>query len=479
MYRKSKEEMNQPQIFNILNEGKMAAFDVHPVLEKTQTDEGTGVTFNRDVLDQKVGEDSDLLALVVDIGTTTLVVSLVDIEKGREVASKTGENPQREYGDDVLTRITYIQEHEKGLQTMQRNVLQLIEDLGQELCQEHEYEAESVYSIFVSGNTIMNHIIMGISPVSLGVSPYTLQFKDSQKASFEEIGLRAFGKGVFQTLPNISAFVGGDVTAGIISTEIYKSDETKLFVDVGTNGEIVLIKDGQLYSTSCAAGPAMEGMGISSGMTARQGAIEEAKFVEDRLELQTINHEDPIGICGSGILALVREFLKVGLIIPRGNIAKADQVPASLQPYLMEDVKGLWVDKKHDVYLTQQDIRKIQLAKGAILSGIQYLLKESEVEPEEIDQCYIAGQFGSYVSPESFTQVGILPQALRDKVDYVGNTSKSGAFMIAMNQELYQSMDELIADVRHIELSLLDDYDRVFAYATFFPEREVTEHVSN
>jgi uncharacterized 2Fe-2S/4Fe-4S cluster protein (DUF4445 family) len=471
MFRKSDEEMNQPKIFNILNEGKMAAFDVHPVLEKNQTDQGTVITFDGNDIDQHYEEESDLLALIVDIGTTTIVVSLVDVEKGVEISSKTGENPQREYGDDVLTRITYIQEHEAGLETMQKSVLQLIEDLGTALCEEHNYEAEAVYGIFVSGNTIMNHIIMGVSPVSLGISPYTLQFKDSQQADFEEMGFSVFGKGVFQTLPNISAFVGGDVTAGIISTEIYKSTETKLFVDVGTNGEIVLIKNGQLYSTSCAAGPAMEGMGITCGMTARQGSIEEAVFENGELKLQTINDEDPVGICGSGILALIREFLKVGLIIPRGNIAKPNQVPEKYHAYLMEDVKGLWVDKAHNIYLTQQDIRKIQLAKGAILSGIQYLLKESELEPEAIDQCFIAGQFGSYVSPESFTRVGILPKVLEDKVDYVGNTSKSGAFMVAMNQELYHKMDDMIADVRHIELSLLDDYDRVFAYATFFPER--------
>lgn len=443
----------------ILQTGSMIDFEMDPVVHK----ENGMVYFNHQPI-QTARSNQAVLCLVVDIGTTTVIVSLIDCVSHEEIASKSDLNPQRQYGQEVLSRITHVQQYgDEGLKELQRMIVKTIESLGKELCTENGYHPEDIFAIFTASNTVMDHLLMGESPIGLGVAPYEMAFKNRQARYFKEVGIETLGRGVIVSLPNVSAFVGGDIVAGMISTGIYAHNGCELFIDIGTNGELILEKEGKLYSTSCAAGPALEGMNISCGINAQDGAIEEAKMEDSTLRLQTISEQPAIGICGSGILAIVREFLQAGLILKSGNIIKADAVPDKLAHFLVADKKALWVDKDLGIYITQKDIRQIQLAKGAIISGIHFLLRESGVTAEEIDRVYIAGQFGSYLSADSLTVVGLLPEVLHERIEYVGNTSKSGCYMVAMSKGLYNELDHIVSNVHHIELSVLTDFDRVFA----------------
>lgn len=467
--------VNENKEFEILSDGSMAAFDINPVLHHRP---GTNPFDPMDIGGVYLGDqfleiqtkNQKLLSLVIDIGSTTISASLVDNKKGVEIAHKSGLNPQRQYGDDVISRATFIMGNEEGLEILQGLVLKQIKNLAQELIEENNYEATDLYAVFVASNAIMNHILVGLSPAPLARSPYQLQFEGKKTLDFSEIDMKEFGKGKLVVIPNITAFVGGDLTAGIISTEIYKSKDTELLIDIGTNGELVLSHEGQMYSTSCAAGPALEGMGISCGVTAQPGAIEETKAEDGQLILQNINSQPSIGICGSGVLAVIREFLKTGLINYRGNIQKQEKVSENLHHFYVEGQKALWVDREQNIFISQKDIRQLQMAKGAILTGIESLLDFAEVDTDDIKKVYIAGQFGSYLSPDSLTQVGLLPSAFHDKIHYVGNTSKSGCFMISLNKEIYEKVDGLVRGIKHLSLTTVEKFDLLLAQATLFPK---------
>ena len=473
--RKFANLVNENKEFEILSDGSMAAFDTDPVLHHRPGKDSfnpmdIGGIYLGDRFLETHTKNQKLLSLVIDIGSTTISASLVDNKKGVEIAHKSGLNPQRQYGDDVISRTTFVIENEEGLDILQGLVLEQIKSLAKELIEENNYETTDLYAVFVASNAIMNHILLGLSPVPLARSPYQLQFAGKKSLDFSDVNMKEFGKGKLVAIPNITAFVGGDLTAGIISTEIYKSKGTELLIDIGTNGELILTHEGKMYSTSCAAGPALEGMGISCGVTAQPGAIEEARFEDKQLILQNINHEPSIGICGSGVLAIIREFLKMGLINYRGNIQKQDKVSEDLHHFYVEGQKALWVDQEQGIFISQKDIRQLQMAKGAILTGIECLLDFAEVEADDIEKVYIAGQFGSYLSPDSLTQVGLLPSIFHDKIHYVGNTSKSGCFMISLNKEIYKKMDGLVRGIKHLSLTTVENFDLLLAQATLFPK---------
>lgn len=474
------EEAGQEDM-QILLTGQQADFTLAPLVEQGPLDtEGlgaaaqdlVGIAFDGTVLDKRPAQDG-LYAGVVDIGTTTIAVSLVDLLAGQVLTSKSQLNPQRAFGDDVMTRISAVQADPKNLAAMQEEVLTVIRSLGRDLCLEAGLDPSQMYAFMVAGNAVMNHLLLGVSPVSIGLSPYELGFQKTQVKSFQELGLDSvFGAGRLVTLPNISAFVGGDLTAGLLATNLRAEAATSLLLDIGTNGEMLLKHEGQVYSTSCAAGPALEGMNISCGMQAQSGAIEEAQMKGSRLRCVKIKHKPALGLCGSGLLAVVREFLRTGLITSRGNIVKASQVPADLAHFLVPGERALWVEKRRNIRLTQRDVRQLQLAKGAILSGVQCLLRAAGVSAGDVEKVYIAGQFGRHLEEGSLLGVGLLPQDFQGKVAYVGNTSLSGSVMALLDRKLYRAMDQLTQDVRHVELSFLDDYDRVFAYASLFPKED-------
>ncbi len=418
-----------------------------------------------------------LYGLAVDIGTTTVVASLVDLKTGREPAVRSAINPQKSRGFDVLSRLSFIMEHPgHGLPALQRAVVDCLNELAEEACREAEAEADinAVYAVIVAANTAMTHILLGIDPSSLGMTPFTPVSTAAKKLPAAEVGLRA-GKGAsLYCLPSVSGFIGADIVAGIHVAGLRTRPETVLFVDIGTNGEIVLSHGGRLYACSCAAGPALEGMNISCGMRAAPGAVEDVRITEGGLALKTIGDAPPAGLCGSGVLSAVREFLRIGLIRPRGNLVKERELAGNdpRRAHLCSrDGKPAFrlAADGTCLYITQKDIRQVQFAKGALLSGILSLLKQSGLTVGGIDRVFIAGQFGAHLPASSLTGCGIIPKALGEKIAYLGNTSKSGALMALLSTAARREMESLAGDVDYLELSSLEGFERTFVECLDFP----------
>lgn len=419
---------------------------------------------------------ADIYAAAVDIGTTTVVMSLLDLNTGRELGTCSCINPQTQYGFDVLTRISHVVEYpQRGLEDLRRSIVSALNNLLAELCPKCGVAQDRVYAFSVAANTAMEHILLGVSPVSLGRSPFRPVFTEGREVPADAVGLKANPAATLYCLPAVSAYIGSDIVAGAYAAGLHEATDTTLFIDIGTNGEIILAHEGRLSACSCAAGPALEGMNITCGMRAAPGAVEAVKADSGCINLRTIQDSNPVGLCGSGILSAITEFLRIGAVTARGNIVK----PATLSPddplrrYCCEwkGKPALCLSAEHDLYITQKDIRQVQLAKGALLSGFLVLLEENGLCLKHLDRVLIAGQFGAHLPVESLVGCGIIPQDAVEKVVYLGNTSKSGACLALLSEESRGAMERLADRVSFLELGTLPDFDRRFVACLDFPSR--------
>ena len=428
--------------------------------------------------------------VAVDIGTTTVVMSLIDLATGEELANASDINAQKHFGLDVLTRITYEYDHgEEGIRALQKAIVDSMNAMLDEMCEavraEHGDIREEIQEIVVAANCTMTHMLLGVDARSIGRAPYAPVFKEAQDVPASSIGLKAGTQTRLYCLPQVSSYIGADIVAGAYVCELKKQKGNVLFIDIGTNGEIVLASGGTLLSCSCAAGPALEGMNISCGMRAAEGAIEELRLTEQGVKITTIAGKEPAGLCGSGILAAVRELLGNGFLKKTGafvavdalgdddwrrTILRVEQTDAEAGAARGKKREAVvWKDKNAEILVTQDDVRQVQLAKGAILSGFTALLKKAGITMEELDQVLIAGQFGAHLPAESLVGVGILPQDVKEKITYVGNSSKTGAYMALMSQNARKEMEILAAEIEYFELAETTDYERMFAECMRFP----------
>ena len=420
-------------------------------------------------------EFQDGYGVVIDIGTTTVVTALIDRKTGEELANASMINAQKHFGLDVLTRITYEYEHpEDGVQKLQRAIVDSINEMISEICKEAAVDKKEINEIDVAANCTMMHMLLGVDARSIGRSPYQPVFKDAQTLSAKEIGLDAGENTKLYCLPQVSAYIGADIVAGAYVCELRKEKGNVLFIDIGTNGEIVLASHGRLLCCSCAAGPALEGMNISSGMRAAEGAVEDVKITEQGIRLKTIDDQEPAGICGSGILAVVKELLRTGIVKKTGVFIKKDKLDESDYRYPMIRMNGTkreFVLHEHPLLLvTQGDVRQVQLAKGAILSGFTALLNKAGISMEDLDKVMIAGQFGAHLPADSLIGAGILPEAVKDKLMYVGNSSKTGAYMALLSEHVKKEIEELAGHMEYMELAETENYERIFTESMIFPE---------
>lgn len=418
----------------------------------------------------------DGYGISMDIGTTTVALSLIDLSNGETLAEESMVNMQKNYGLDVLTRISYSDDNEDGLAKLQEAIVGPINSMIYEVCQEAKIKPSQIKDIIVGANTTMAHLLLGVDPGSMGKFPYKPEFTELREVRAESIGIEAGPDTKVITLPHVSAFIGSDVVAGAYVADMENTEGHELFIDIGTNGEIVLEKDDELYACSAAAGPALEGMNISCGMRAAPGAIEDVRITEKGVELKVIDDEEPIGICGSGILAVVKELLRVGLVTSRGAFVKKEDLSLNDYRYNMIRLDGrkreFVMDEKRNLVITQEDIRQVQLAKGAILSGFVALLNEAGIGMEDLDVVYVAGQFGAHLPKESLVGTGILPPQVKDKIKYLGNSSKTGAYMALMNEDIRADMDRLAKKIKFLELAVLDNYERIFVESSLYPKYE-------
>ena len=415
------------------------------------------------------GDDGSGIA--VDIGTTTIVVYLVNLGTGMTLAATSAINPQTSFGADVISRISYIGDDPDKLSQLQRAVTKRINSLIKEVFSKTGRKPSAKDSMAVAGNTTMEHIFAGVSPESIGRSPFESQFYDSLELEASELGINA-EKGVkVKLLPNIYGFVGGDIVSGIIYTGMHKSKELSLLVDIGTNNEMVLGNNDFMLCCSAAAGPALEGAKIKMGMRAAPGAIDSVKKNGRGISITTIGDMPPVGICGSGLVDAISELLKVGVITESGRFADEEE----LEEHLSSRFKGkkgkdfsfiLAAEGEYgsnpEVGITQKDIREIQLAKGAIAAGAQILLDVAGKKLDDIKSVYLAGAFGNYIDIENAVRISILPDVPRERIHPVGNSAGAGACLMLKDPSLWDTAADIIKRAEHIELASHKDFQEIF-----------------
>lgn len=461
---------------SIVNALSLDSIDIS-VLENTPPFYGkaTGVFSNNTLIAIESQDTSDLIyGVAVDIGTTTVVASLVNMVNGKEIASASIINPQKKFGLDVLTRITYALDNpETSTKNLQYEIVNGINEMILEICSKSGVNKSNIYEISIAANCTMLHFLLGVDSSSIGRSPFAPAFVKSKNVPASSIGINVNSTCRLYCLPSVSAYIGADIVAGAYVCELHKSEDNVLFIDIGTNGEIVLSNKGRLLSCSCAAGPALEGMNISCGMRAADGAIEDVEILEDEVSVKIIGDQPPVGICGSGILAVIRELLKTGIVKKDGSFIKKDTIPEDdyRQKYIQLNGRKrefILSESPEPLYITQSDVRQVQLAKGAILSGFYALLNKSGLSMDQLDKVVIAGQFGSHLPAESLTGTGILPSEVNDKLVYVGNSSKTGAYMALMSKDVKSELEEIAHNIDYMELGASEGYEKLFASCLMF-----------
>ena len=405
------------------------------------------------------------LAAAVDLGTTTVVVELLNMENGSSLGIATAWNAQAAFGADVITRCQYCMEHPDGLQQLKRVIRDQIHGLIRSL----GAEPENLQTIFIAGNTVMQHLYAGISPTGIAVAPFrpAVFFRGDEP---RERGVRY--------APCVAGYIGGDITAGLLAAGLRRSGKRALFLDIGTNGEMALCKENGFLGCAVASGPAFEGVGIACGMPGITGAVSHVRWDGEKPEYDVVGNAAPRGLCGSGLIDLLARLLEKRLISGSGRLCAPDEAPEGYEEYLGEDEKGngiFYLTDDRSVFLTAADVRKLQLAKAAVAAGIAVLLKEAEIKAEDLDALYLAGGFGTYMDIRSAAVIGMFPACLTERAVLMGNSSLSGARMAVLQPETGKELEEIRKNFRYLELSGNADFNREYPEQMFFYEEEDDE----
>jgi uncharacterized 2Fe-2S/4Fe-4S cluster protein (DUF4445 family) len=410
-----------------------------------------------------------LYGLAVDIGTTKLAAYLVNLESG-ETAEKAGAmNPQIAYGEDVISRISYANEHAEGARTLQARLVETLNNLLADLSGQAHLLPEQVVEAVLVGNTAMHHLCAGLPVKQLGESPYVAAVGEAIEYPGRDIGLHLAEGAYVYMPPNIAGYVGADHVAMLLGADLSQVSKTTVALDIGTNTEISLFHAGNHYSCSCASGPAFEGAHIQHGMRAAPGAIERVRIEEDIVRVQTIGDEPAVGICGSGILDVIAELRKNGLLDQRGNLKgshPAMRVNEGKTEIILVPAEKSGTHK--DVTVNRQDVNEIQLAKAAIRAGVEVLLVEAGIQDADIERFIVAGAFGTYLDIESAVRIGMFPDILRELFSQVGNAAGAGARKLLVSRHQRQLADKLSRDVNYVELANHPDFMKIYVRALAF-----------
>lgn len=417
--------------------------------------------------------------IAVDLGTTTVACYLIELHEGRRFDVAAFANPQRQYGADVISRINYTREDSSHLSKLQNVIVSEIEDQVNALCKRNEIVLSELVRMTVVGNSTMMHIFWGVDPWSLGVAPYKPEFTESTPRTANKIGFKRFKDMVVEMLPGIGGHLGSDTVGGLVTFGSDAYDEPFLFLDLGTNGEIVLVKDGEAIGCTCAAGPAFEGVHILCGTPAIDGAIDHMSIDNGKILFSTIGAKSPVGLCGSGLVDCVSELIRMGIVSKTGRFVKPDQMPGSIPPGLKNRLikadKGGWrfvIAEKTDgspVFISQTDIRQMQLAKAAFRTGIDYLLREAGLNYLELSKVYVGGGFGSHLRMEGLTTMGLWPSGLDKAVEAVGNVAGLGAHMALMSKSKFADSLRVGHWVSNLSLESKPDFNGHFIENLSFP----------
>ncbi|GAV25208.1 ferredoxin [Carboxydothermus islandicus] len=412
------------------------------------------------------------LGMAFDIGTTTVVGYLLDLNTGKELAHVSTLNPQTKYGADVISRITFATQEIDGLLKLHREIINEINNLIAKATKQAGHTPQNIYTITIAGNTTMHHLFLKIPPENLAKAPYVPVVRDPVIADAKDLKIAINPAGKVFVLPNIAGFVGADTVAAALAAEMDRGDKIRLLIDIGTNGEMVLGNKERLLACSTAAGPAFEGAQIACGMRGAEGAIDHV-FIGEEYKYTVIGEVFPRGICGSGLLDLVAGLLEVGIVDQTGRLLPLERITHEVgQKYKdrvveIDGVRAFVLEENEAtgqrIYITQRDIRELQLAKGAIAAGIEILLETYGARVEDISEVLLAGAFGNYLNPHSACRIGLIPATLEDKIKGIDNAAGAGAKFALLSVEEYQRAIELSQKIQYIELSAKNEFTSIFA----------------
>lgn len=415
------------------------------------------------------------LGFSVDLGTTKIAASLVDLQTGQVLASAGAANPQLGYGEDVISRINFVQRNENGADILAEKVQNALDRLLGELVEQAGVQRAQVAEACIAGNTTMIHLLLRMPVRQLAHAPYVAVVSDPLEVPAVEIGLNMAPGALVYIPPSVGGFIGSDHIAMMLACDFDNRDKVTLGIDIGTNTEIVISKPGRplLGSASCASGPAFEGAHIREGMRAGSGAIEQVRILTDRVEIKTIQNEPPVGLCGSGIIDTTAELFRQGLINRQGTFQRdSRRIREGKNGAEFVLVPAEQSGTGRDIVIDQKDINEIQLAKGAIHAGLRVLMEVTETQPEDVEEVIIAGAFGAYINIEQAAAIGLFPRMPRAVFHQVGNAALVGAHRLLISTAARRRATELRDRTQYLELTGFPRFNRIFAMSMLFPKPE-------
>jgi len=442
----------------------------------------TAVIIDDVLIDVEPGDTTAALyGIAFDLGTTTVVATLLDLSTGTPMAVASMLSKQQGFGADVITRISSVMMDPENLGRLTALAHESLNELAAEVCSHAGVDPLSVYEVAMAGNATMTHLALGIDPEPLGVAPFILSTRLFPEILAADLGVEVHPRARAVVFPSFGAYVGGDITAGLLACGMDRDSRTRLFIDIGTNCEIVLGNRDWLLATAAPAGPAFEGAAIRCGMRAADGAIEVVSMTPDSLELSVIGDAPPAGLCGSGLVDAVASLVSLGLLDQSGRLV-AEEEAAVIAPGLASRLTMLgkervfvlhWQgeigDVGNSIYLSQRDVRELQFAKAAIATGWNILLEEAGMKPGDIQQVLLAGSFGSYLSPSNAIRLGLVPRLPVLRVVSAGNVAGEGAKMALLSMRERAGALALLEEVRYVELSDRADFNDAFVDQLAFP----------
>lgn len=441
----------------------------------------TAVVVDEALVDVEPGDTTERrYAMAFDLGTTTVVATLVDVVTGTPVAVASMLNKQQPFGGDVITRISATMMDPYARERLQQLAHETLSELAREVLREGRVVAEDVYEVALAGNATMTALALGIDPEPLGVAPFVLSSSNAPPLLASDLGLALHPRARAVVLPALGAYVGGDIVGGMLATGMDRDKRVRLFVDVGTNCEIVLSDGETILATAAPAGPAFEGGSIRCGMRAAEGAIEVVRL-GDEVHLDVIGGTEPRGLCGSGLVDAVSELVRVGLLDQSGRFVP-EALAEEVAPELADRLTAVGQERvfvlhrpypsatpEESVYLSQRDVRELQFAKAAISTGWTLLLHELGLDQRDVQQVLLAGSFGSYLSPASAVRIGLVPTLPVLRIVSAGNVAGEGAKMCLLSMRERAGAKALLEEVRYVELSDRADFNDRFVDLLAFP----------
>ncbi|MGZ4298171.1 MAG: ASKHA domain-containing protein [Solirubrobacteraceae bacterium] len=440
----------------------------------------TAVVLDDELIDVEPGDTTGRrFAIAYDLGTTTVVATLLDLDSGQPAAVRSMLNRQQPFGADVITRVSATMMDSTALATLQQRAHETFAELTAEVLADAGVEAHEVYEITVCGNVTMMQIALGIDPEPLSMAPFTVATHEFPPTRATEFGVSLHPRASAYVFPSLGAYVGGDIVAGMLATGLTRDRRLRLFIDVGTNSEIALGSVDRVLATAAPAGPAFEAAQIKCGMRAADGAIEGIKVTPDGLELDVIGDVEPIGMCGSGLVDAVAELVHAGLLDHSGRFIPdadaAERFPGLCDRLTKIGEERVFVlhwrgdDPAASVYLSQRDVRELQFAKGSIATGWHILMREMGVEAGDISQVLLAGSFGAYLTPLSAVRIGLVPRIALPRIVSAGNVAGEGAKIAALSLRERAEAQSILREVEYVELSGRSDFNDLFIDQLAFP----------